>query len=267
MPAMLSIDMIEKIVQGALNYGLQEIRLTGGDPLTHPYIYQICELLVKKYHLRVSMNTNCVAFDNLEPLLANGWISRIIVGLDYYDAPISKNSPTGVSSSIILSRILKIKEYGCSVSIATVFNDDLENKKQIVDWCIRNGIRVKIIEIEKNEICNHSDIKYLEMQKDIMESYDWDSINVDELEEYNCCINGQKIVSFFPSFCRLRRCDLCRKVQLRITSSGVIKTCLYYDDSDESIGGLGPDEIQKRLGKALGSQINYHRDNSRRVDG
>lgn len=264
-PSILSLNDIDKIIKVAQEFGIEEIRLTGGDPLTHPYIYEICEMLYNKYNLRISINTNCVAFDKLEKLINNGWISRVVVGLDYFDAPISKNSPIGVSSKIILERILKIKETGCNVSIATVFNNDYENKKNIVDWCIKNNIRVKIIEIERNEICSHSDIEYLKMQSQIIKNFSFDSVTVDKLNEYNCYINNQKIVSFFPSFCRLRRCDLCKIIQMRITSSGVLKPCLYYDDQDEILINCSEHEIKKKIYKNLERKINYHIDNSLRI--
>ena len=263
--SMLSIDSIDKIVQSALNFGLEEVRLTGGDPLTHPKFNEICKLLHDKYHLRISVNTNLVAFNKLEPLIEKGWINRVIVGLDYFDAPVSKNSPVGLSSITILERVKKIHELGCDVSIDTVFDNDYENKKQIVEWGIKNGVRVKIIEIEKNEICNHSNPEYLKMQKKIMEQFPFDNISVDELEEYNCYINGKKLVSFFPSFCRLRKCHFCRRVQLRITSTGVLKNCLYYEDIDENILLGDVEEINKKFTKVLTSKVNYHIDESLRV--
>ena len=135
----------------------------------------------------------------------------------------------------------------------------------MVEWGIKNGIRIKIIEIERNEICTHSDLEYLKMQKRIMEEFPFDSIKIDELEEYNCYINGKKIVSFFPSFCRLRKCNLCRRVQLRITSAGILKNCLYYDDIDEDILNGDIEEINKKFTKVLASKVNYHMDNSLKI--
>lgn len=263
--SILSIDDIEKIVKCAKKIGLEEVRLTGGDPLTHPNIYEICELLHNKYGLKISINTNCVAFDKLLPLVKNGWISRIVVGLDYIDAPVSKNSPVGVSSKVILERILELKKNNCDVSIATVFNNDYDNKEKIVKWCIDNNVRVKIIEIEKNEISKYSDLEYLKMQKRIMQSFNFDYIEKDDLEEYNCYINNKRLVSFFPSFCRLRRCDLCRKVQLRITSAGVLKRCLYYEDGDQCLANSTENEISKRMVKVLNGKINYHMDSNLNV--
>ncbi len=263
--SMLSVDDIDRIVQSALNFGLEEVRLTGGDPLTHPEFNKICELLHDKYHLRISINTNLVAFNKVKPLIEKGWINRLTVGLDYFDAPISKNSPIGFSSEIILERVKKVQKLGCNVSIDTVFDNNYDSIIKIVEWCIKNGIRVKIIEIEKNEICSHSNIEYLKMQKKIMEKFAFDNICVDELEEYNCYINGKKLVSFFPSLCRLRKCHFCRRVQLRITSTGVLKNCLYYDDIDENILLDDVEEINKKFTKVLTSKVNYHMDESLRI--
>lgn len=258
--ATLSKDDIEKIVKASLFTGIEEIRLTGGDPLMHPQIYEICDMLYNKYNLRISINTNCVAFEKLYKLIQNGWISRVVAGLDYYDSLISKNSPIGISSKEILKRILIIKNAGCDVSISTVFDGDYENKKRIVKWCISNNIRVKVLEVEKNEISKESDKEFLKLQKEIIEQFNFDNIVVDELNEYNCYIGGKKIVSFFPSLCRLRRCDLCKKIQLRITSDGVLKPCLYYDDQDEKIIDCDNNEISSKIVKTLTRKINYHID-------
>lgn len=84
-------------------------------------------------------------------MINKGWIDRVIVGLDYFNKDISKDSPIGKSSKQILENILKIKSTGCNVSISSVYNNDLENKINLIDWGIKNGIRVKVLEIVKNE--------------------------------------------------------------------------------------------------------------------
>ena len=116
------------------------------------------------------------------------------------------------------------------------------------------------MEIARNEISKTSDIAFLKMQKQILEQFKFDNIIVDELNEYNCYINNKKIVSFFPSFCRLRRCDLCKQIQLRITSNGILKPCLYYDDQDENILNCNEEEISNKIYKVLTRKINYHID-------
>ena len=42
-------------------------------------------------------------------------------------------------------------ELGCDVSISSVYNGDLENKIKMLEWGIENGVRIKILEVVKNE--------------------------------------------------------------------------------------------------------------------
>ena len=112
-----------------------------------------------------------------------------------------------------------------------------------------------IIELIKNEIHEFSDSDYLKMRDSIIKDFNFE-VKIDELEEYNCYKNNKKIVSFFPSLCRLRRCDLCKKIHLRITSEGNIKQCIHYDDSDRSV--LGEDSRENILNE-LDSEVNYHK--------
>ena len=253
--SVLTIDKIRKLIEETYEFGLEEIRLTGGDPLIHPQLYNICEMIAEEFNLRIGINTNLIAYEKLKVLIDKGWIHRVVVGLDYFDGKISKNSPIGKSSKEILENILKIKDK-VDVSIATVFNGDYDNIYSIVKWGIENGVRVKVIEIERNEICKTSDKDYLEMRDKLINSFDFD-IKVDDLEEINCYINNKKCVSFFPSLCRLRRCDLCKKIQLRVTSQGQVKSCLYYDDGDFS---CYDEEVKNNVKKLLKSPVNYHYD-------
>lgn len=254
--SMLTVKQISKIISESLDLGLEEIRLTGGDPLTHPDILEICRMIKEDYGLRVGINTNCILINKLKELVANGWIDRIVVGLDYYDGKISKNSPIGVSSKQILNNILELKQMKCDISIATVFNNNYDEISKIVKWGIKNKIRIKIIEEEKNEIHFESSKEFIEMQNRILKEF---SLNIkkDNLNEIHGYYNHFKNVSFFPSFCRLRRCDLCRKIQLRITSNGIVKHCLHYDNQDVY---LFEGDVKENLLNAINESVDYHMD-------
>ena len=89
------------------------MRLTGGEPLIHKEIYDICQMLAEKYHLKVGINTNIVEIDKLMYMIKKGWIYRVVVGLDYYDAPISKQSPVGISSKASFRKHFKSKRIWC----------------------------------------------------------------------------------------------------------------------------------------------------------
>ena len=105
------------------------------------------------------------------------------------------------------------------------------------------------------EIHEDSDIDYLTMRDRILQDFNLE-VKIDELEEYNGYIDGFRVVSFFPSLCRIRRCDLCKRIHLRITSEGKIKQCLHYSDNDKSvIDG----NIRENILNELRREVDYHR--------
>jgi cyclic pyranopterin phosphate synthase len=225
---------IEKLIIDSRNMQLKSIRLTGGEPLIHPEIYEICQLIYEKYGLKVGINTNGIEIDKLMKLINLGYVDRVVVGLDYYDEKISKNSPIGQSSNTIRKNILKIKEAGCNVSIASVFCNDYENKMQIIDWGVKNKIRVKIIE----EACRNSDLdktkKFAEFRRKVIEKYQMKP-RIDKFNEWNIYINGYKVITFFHSHCAAKKCDICQRIHIRITSNGDIKKCIFTNKKELNI--------------------------------
>lgn len=253
---MLSIEDIRKIIDNSYDLGMTSIRLTGGEPLIHPQIFEICKMLSEEYKLKVGINTNCVEYEKLSYMIEKGWIDRVIVGLDYYDNKISKQSSIGKSSKEILNNILSIKDKGCNVSISTVYNYDYDNIYNLVNWCQKNLVRIKIIELIENKVFETSDEKYIKMKNQLIKDFNFD-VKIDEFEEYNCYKGQERIVSFFPSLCRLRRCDLCKKIHLRITSDGYIKQCIHYSDNDKYLLG---DKCRQNIIEEIESEVNYHRE-------
>ncbi len=244
---LLSKETIEELIKNSKDFGLKEVRLTGGEPLIHPQIMEICQMLTEKYHLKVGINTNCVEFETLEKIIKNGWCYRVVVGLDYFDGVISKRSPIGKSSKEILEHILKIKELGCLVSISKVFVQDVENTLALVDWAIKHEIRIKIIEVVKDEKCPETSKEFIAIRDTILDKYHLES-QKDEFNEISGYLGEKKVVTFFHSHCRLRECAICKQIHLRVTSTGKLKQCMYHDEKDiDFMAGNVHDNIKRYL--------------------
>ena len=167
----LSKNDIESLIQNSYDLGLEQVRLTGGEPLIHKEIFDICQMLAEKYHLKVGINTNIIEIDKLMYMIEKGWIYRVVVGLDYYDAPVSKQSPVGISSKQALENTLRVKNSGVNVTISTVFNGDYDNLYKLVKWAYDNKIRIKILEEVKNEVAESTGKEYLEMKEKILSDF------------------------------------------------------------------------------------------------
>ena len=254
----LSKEAIEELVKNSQNLGLKAIRLTGGEPTIHKDFLDICQMLKEKYNLKVGVNTNAIQIDKLLYAIENGWIDRLTVGIDYLNGNISKNSPVGLPSSDILNNILKMKNANAIVSVAKVFNYDNENTISMVDWGIRNGIIVKIIEIVSNEIYPTTSQEFSDIRNRIIEHFDL----ITSLDKFNQVIglnkiNGEILVKFFHSHCRLRECDICKRMHLRVTADGKLKECLFYDDKD--IFYNENNNINGNVLEVLERPVDYHK--------
>ena len=143
----LTVDQICKIVEVAEEYGLTSVRLTGGEPLVHPEIIDICQILTMKYGLKVGINTNGILIDKLFSLINAGTLARVVVGIDYYDHIISKHSLVYVlegniynvcivSKSNISFNTLIAALSNCSINSTQVSNSDI---RMILDNFLNGG--------------------------------------------------------------------------------------------------------------------------------
>lgn len=50
--------------------------------------------------------------------------------------------------------------------------------------------------------------------------------------QYIIMIQKIKLVTYFHSHCRIRECDICKQIHLRITADGKMKQCMYTSKDD-----------------------------------
>ncbi len=246
--AVMTTEQIKKIIEAAKNYNLKKVRITGGEPLVSPYVEEICKTLAEDYNLNVEMNTNGIEVKKLTRMIDNGWLKKVVVGMDYFDGIVSKNSPVGKSSEIIKNNILEIKKHGCDVRIATVYNEDDINTLNIIKWAIDNEIGVRILEIVKDEIDEEYSKKYITFLQFVTNNVNLDWYVDERLQEINGSKNGKTLVKFYHSLCRLGLCNICREIPFRITSNGTAKPCLLSSVEDVN---LFEGDIDKKLKKVL----------------
>ena len=252
----LKKEDIEKLILASKDLGLLSVRLTGGEPTMHKDFLHICKMIKDDYGLKIGVNTNAILDDIILEGIDKGYIDRVVVGIDFINGDISKMSPIGKSSKEILDSVLKFKEHGCDVSISTVFSYDVNNTTSLLNWAINNDVRIKILEVEKNEICNDISKEYKDMMDTCFKLFKMDK-GIDRFKQVYGIIDDKIVVNFYHSHCRLRECDICKILHLRVTSLGKLKQCLHYDDED--IYFLDGD-IRNNVVTCLERDINYHYD-------
>ena len=259
--ASLSLQDIDLLLASSENVDLKSVRLTGGEPTIHPDFIEICRLIKEKYGLQLGVNTNAMNISKMMPLLQAGYIDRIVVGVDYFDGEVSKNSPVGAPSRQVLDNVLSMKQYCDNVCIATVYSDNFEDIDKLTEICIKHGIRIKILEVVENQFAENTTKKYSDLRKYIAEKYDLELKSGSEyFTQQQGFKDGKRVVSFYHSLHRLHNCEQCKKVNLRISAKGEFRNCLMggIKSSDYRVGNA-----KENIEKALTSLLNLDCDPGR----
>lgn len=247
----LSLAQVRGIVEQSLSFGVRKVRLTGGEPLTHPKVVEICRML--KYELgiaNVGINTNGILKTKLFELCDERLADQIVVGLDRFGSSISKQSPIGVASSQILETVEQLHARGANVQIACVYEGEFADTLALVKWALDRGILIKVLEVSGDETGAEPTAPYREAVERLVDELGLEvGITFDTSEYYGRSPTGQKIL-FFHSHCRVRQCRECAHLHMRVTAEGRARPCILNDATEFDL--LGED-----FEHAMKMAINY----------
>ena len=252
----MSIENLRSIVALGLGYGINKVRLTGGEPLVHPQIIEMVRML--KFDLKVKnvgVNTNGIKLTSaFSQKLIDAGLDIVVVGLDYFDSKVSKDSPRGKSSETIRNNVLTANSLGLNTQIASVYsNSDFENMVNMAEWCNNNNVLLKILEVSGDEVEPRTSTEFIEIIKSMRERFGLRLGKTVSLNEtYGIHANGNRIL-FFHSHCRVRECHECSQMHMRVTTEGAAKPCILRTDTEYSLVSGDADYAMRKAIHNLGN--------------
>lgn len=168
----LNYEEIKNLIIKLANCGLQEVRLTGGEPLLFPQIYEIIKLC-RELGLFVSIGTNGTLInENVAKKLKDAGLNKAVVSIDgNEDVHDEIRGPNTYKKA--LNGLKLLKENGIKVRINTVImknnmNDVINFSKKIheleIPMFIRRFIESGRGENLDNNMLTASDYKYVKEQ-------------------------------------------------------------------------------------------------------
>lgn len=226
----MSLEELRFVVTHALRYGLIKVRLTGGEPLLHPECHAMLQMLKRDLAIpTVGFNTNGILMQTLLPIITEKLIDDLVIGVDYVDGRVSKDSVAGASSERILGNIAQLKKLGQKVSIACVYDGDYPRLKRLAAWCLDHDVVLKILEKTDDRIVARVSDDFVSMVKRIIDRFSLELGIIATFSEYYGLRNGVPKIYFFHSHCRVRECAICGRIHVRVTADGHIKSCIQED--------------------------------------
>ena len=241
---LLTTEELMLVIQTAVNAGIDEVRLTGGEPLLRPDIIDIVSRISKLTNApKLSLTTNAIRLAQLaKPLKAAG-LARINVSLDTLQPERFNQMTHRDRFADVLAGLAAAKESGLTpIKINTVLmpgiNDDEAN--DLLHWALANDYQLRFIEQMPLDAGGTWDRSNMVTADQVFESLAKDfeltpAQNRGSAPAEEFYVNGGPatvgiIASVTRPFCG--DCD-----RLRLTSDGQIRSCLF-SRTETDIRGL-----------------------------
>lgn len=226
----MTLDRFKYIIENAVNYGVFKVRITGGEPLLHQHLDEILRFLREGYpNIEIGLNTNGLLREKLIDICSKRLVDRIVLGMDFYDANISKKSPIGISSNLIRNMVIDLKKYGVKTEIAVVYDNNKDDIIRLVEWGLNNSVVVKVIEKTYEINCMPGN-DFFQLISEMKEKFNLKCGITADLREYYLTNDITK-VKFFQSHCNRQECDVCSRLHMRVTSDGDAEPCIWRKDT------------------------------------
>ncbi|WP_405327638.1 GTP 3',8-cyclase MoaA [Leeuwenhoekiella sp. LLG6367-2.1] len=258
---LMTADEIESIATVFVNYGVDKIRLTGGEPLVRKDFKIILEKL-SKLPVKLSITTNALLTDRYIEDFKKYGLHDINVSLDTLDTEKFKFITRRDQFKLAYDNIQQLINEGFNVKINAVLMKDF-NEDEITDFIelTRNQeINVRFIEFmpfDGNAWNKNKLVSQAEILNRVTDFYGVQALKP-LTNEQNFTARNFQIENFKGSFGIISSvtnpfCDSCNRI--RLTADGKLKNCLFSNDETNLLTAFRNGEnIEELINKSLNSK-------------
>jgi cyclic pyranopterin phosphate synthase len=145
----LSFDEITDIVKQGVKYGINKVRITGGEPLVRRGIVNLIEMIWKIEGVKdLSMTTNAILLDAYAEDLKKAGLQRLNISLDTMNAEKFKEVSRGGDINQVFKGIAAAKKAGLSpikINCVVWKSSEEEDAQEVAKYCKENKLQVRFI--------------------------------------------------------------------------------------------------------------------------
>jgi cyclic pyranopterin phosphate synthase len=265
----LTTDELVRVIEIAVSEGINEVRLTGGEPLLRPDIVEIVSRINAITDApTLTMTTNALTLAKVAQPLADAGLTRINISLDTLDRDRFKlmthrDRIDDVFAGIKAAQAAGINPIKINAVLLTGVNAD--EAPALLEWALTNNLALRFIEQmpldaggiwERSSLVTADDI-YADLSKKY-ELTPCDGRGSSPAEEF--FVNGgPATVGIIGSVTR-PFCGACDR--LRLTSDGQLRSCLFsleeMDLRTAMRSGASDDDIAQRFRKTVAGKLPGH---------
>lgn len=249
----LKLEDVYKVIEAFVELGIDKVRFTGGEPLVRKGIVDLIRKVNNLENVKdIALTTNAILLEDMLEDLKDAGLTRVNISLDTMDKEKYKLITRGGDLDRVLSAIKKAQTLNINpIKINSVliggFNDSKEEVEKLVSLT-KEGIDVRFIELMPiGEGVNFAKERFVSNEEII---HSLDNLTKVEREDksspavyYKINNNKGKIGIINPISCKF--CNDCNRV--RLTSTGILKTCLHSDNEIDLKQYLHDKELLKKV--------------------
>ena len=254
---LLTTNELLTVIEVAVEQGINEVRLTGGEPLLRPDIVEIVDRIASLANApRLTLTTNGLKLKELALPLAKAGLNRINISLDTLSRERFKKLTYRDRFDDVIEGLAAAKAAGLfPIKVNTVLlqgiNDD--EAAALLEWALKNEYALRFIEqmpLDAGGIWDRATmVSADQIYADLSRNYELtpvDGRGSSPAEEFY--INGtQATVGIIGSVTR-PFCGACDR--LRLTSDGQLRSCLFSNeevDVRKVLRDENKDDVAKRV--------------------
>lgn len=240
----LSKEEIYEIIAELVELGLEEIRLTGGEPLLRKSFPEILQTLSSLKLKKLALTTNGILLDrHFDELLQYG-VHHLNISLDSLRPETFRKISHGDHFHRVMRNILKAKELGFVVKLNAVMMKGINDQEilDFVEFSARTGMEVRFLELMRiGYACEEQADQFIsaqEMMGLIQKKYSLKPVTVaGDSTSFNYLAGTEAQIGFIASESKAF-CGACSR--WRLSADGVLRACLLKEDG-LSIKGVSPE--------------------------
>ena len=262
----LTTDELVRVIDIAVKEGINEVRLTGGEPLLRPDIVEIvARINAIENAPTLTMTTNALTLEKVAKPLADAGLTRINISLDTLDRDRFKLMTHRDRIDDVFAGIKAAQDAGINpIKINAVLLKGLnaDEAPALLDWALTNNLALRFIEQmpldaggiwERSSLVTADDI-YADLSQKF-ELTPCDGRGSSPAEEF--FVNGgPATVGIIGSVTR-PFCGACDR--LRLTSDGQLRSCLFsleeMDLRTAMRNGASDEDIAARFRKTVAGSV------------
>ena len=252
----VSAEELCEIASKLVVYGVDEIRLTGGEPLLRPDFRRIVSGLDKLPLSKFGLTTNGIHLERELEYLKGTSLKYLNISLD----SLSKETFEKVTQTNTFSRVfhsvVKAKSMGFKVKVNAVLlrglNDTDEELNNFIQFGQKTGIEVRFLELMKIGVANNYFQKHFISAGEVIERLklrnhlEYKKMPKDSTS-FNFSLPKGGEIGFIASESQ-PFCGHCSRLRLGV--DGALRPCLFMDHG-VSLRGLNSEEFLKTLKETI----------------